>query len=358
MTLTATAEEITAPSVGGAVSTAPVLTPAQLAAQLPCSPTAARTVRAARVSSCQVLDGIDDRLLVVVGPCSVHDVDAALTYAKALRVLADELAGDLLIVMRAYFEKPRTAVGWPGLLTDPRRDGSFAVGDGLRAARALMLEISELGLPVGTEWLSPLTPDYLGDLVSWAAIGARTAESQVHRQLASGLTMPVGMKNGSTGSIAVAADAVRAAAAPHGYLGADAAGSLAIVRTSGNPHCHVVLRGGGGPNYSAADVLATTELLRARGLPERVVIDASHGNSGKDEARQAVVAGEIATQIADGGHAIRGIMLESFLVPGRQDADARPHVFGRSITDACLGWDATIDSLRDLAEAVRLRRRS
>ncbi|MFB9428640.1 3-deoxy-7-phosphoheptulonate synthase [Streptoalloteichus tenebrarius] len=342
------------------MTTEPLTTPAALAERLPVTDAVAETVLGAREAVCRVLAGTDDRLLVVVGPCSIHDVDAALAYARLLRRLADEVADDLLVVMRVYLEKPRSALGWPGLLTDPSLDGAFAVGAGLRVAREMMVAIAGLGLPIACEWLSPVTPAYLGDLVSWGAVGARTVESQVHRQLASGLPMPVGMKNGTSGSVQAAVDAIRAAAVPHAYLGVADDGTPSVLRTSGNPHCHVVLRGGpGGPNYSEEDVRDALARLRAAGLPERVVIDASHGNSGKCHERQRAVVAEMAERIAAGEEGVRGLLLESFLVPGRQDVVAgRPLVFGQSVTDACLGWDTTAGLLRSLAEAVRRRRQT
>ncbi|MGW1259841.1 3-deoxy-7-phosphoheptulonate synthase [Streptomyces sp. NPDC002513] len=343
--------------VGGRCRTQATVAPGELLGALPLTRAAARTVNAGRLMARRVLDGADDRLLVVVGPCSVHDVDAALAYAKSLGRLADELAEDLAVVMRLYVEKPRTTVGWTGLLTDPLLDGSLDIDRGLRACRALMLEIVEMGLPIATEWLSPAAPAYLADLVSWGAIGARTVESQVHRQLASGLPMPVGMKNGSGGAVDVAVDAIRSAAAPHACLGPGLDGGVVISRTSGNPHCHVVLRGApGAPNYRPESVREAARLLSAAGLPTGLVIDASHGNSGKDHEQQAVVAREIAEQIAAGDPNIRGIMLEGFLIPGRQELGVGEPEFGLSITDACMGWEATVDTLHELAAAVRHRR--
>ncbi|GLY71513.1 3-deoxy-7-phosphoheptulonate synthase [Amycolatopsis taiwanensis] len=345
--------------VGGRLRTGDVVTPRELLQELPVSDAAGHHVRAGRRAVREVLGGDDDRLLVLVGPCSIHDVDAGLEYAKALRVLADELADDLLIGMRMYFEKPRTTVGWPGLLTDPQLDGSGDLTSGLRAARNLMLEAAELGVLVATEWLSPAAPPYLADLVSWGAIGARTVESQVHRQLASGLPMPIGMKNGTSGSVAPAIAAIRSAAAPHSYLGIDANGTVVRTHSSGNPDCHVVLRGSAGrPNYHAEDVRETGRHLAAEKLPTGLVVDASHGNSGKDHERQPVVAREIAAQIAGRSSDIRGVMLESFLVAGKQNCDRRRGVFGQSITDACMGWDTTVDVLESLAQAVRSRRSS
>jgi 3-deoxy-7-phosphoheptulonate synthase len=334
-----------------------VVSPDKLIQELPIGEETAHRIDTARQAIRRVLSGADDRLLVVVGPCSIHDPDAALTYAKGLRDLADELAGDLLVVMRVYLEKPRTTVGWPGLLADPGVNGQFDLDRGLRSARALMTGIAELGVAIATEWLSPFAPAYLADLVSWGAIGARTVESQVHRQLASGLPMAIGMKNGSSGSVQVAVDAVRSAAAPHAYLGVAPDGTVAVLRTGGNPDCHVVLRGAARrPNYFPVDVRDTVGQLEAAGLPAAVVIDASHGNSGKDHVRQVEVALESAEQIAAGNNAIRGLMLESFLVQGRQDHGYGEPVFGQSITDACMGWDTTGKVLESLAKSVRRRR--
>ncbi|QEU99259.1 3-deoxy-7-phosphoheptulonate synthase [Streptomyces viridifaciens] len=349
--------EFTPDGVGGAHRTHWVSTPEELLRELPLTASAARSVHAGRLVARQVLDGDDDRLLVVVGPCSIHDVNAGLAYAKYLGDLGRDLMDDLAVVMRVYIEKPRTTVGWTGMLTDPALDGSLDLDRGLRATRALMLEIAEMGTAIATEWLSPAAPAYLADLVSWGAIGARTVESQVHRQLASGLPMPVGMKNGSTGSVGVAVDAVRSAAAPHAYLGLGPDGRPVKLHTSGNPDCHVVLRGASGrPNYDAENVRETARLLAEAGLPTGLVIDASHGNSGKDHVQQAVVARQIGEQIAEGGTDIRGVMLESFLIPGRQELGEGEPVFGQSVTDACMGWDATAEVLRDLAAAVRRRR--
>jgi 3-deoxy-7-phosphoheptulonate synthase len=304
-----------------------------------------------------VLDGIDDRVLVVVGPCSVHDPEAALDYAGRLAEQARKLSSDLLIAMRVYFEKPRTTTGWKGLINDPHLDGSLDVNTGLRMARQLLLEVLDHGLPVGTEFLDPITPQYIADAVSWGAIGARTTESQTHRQLGSGLSMPVGFKNRTDGDVQVAVDAVRAAAAPHAFAGIDDAGAPAILYTSGNPDGHVILRGGrGAPNHRGEGVAGALELLGSAGLPERLVIDASHDNSGKDPGRQLLAAGEIADQVADGNGAIIGVMLESFLVEGRQDLGAGELVYGQSITDPCLDWETTVSVLEQLASAARARR--
>jgi len=336
----------------------PLVTPALLHHELPLDDELGRRVLAGRAATARVLDGDDDRLLVVVGPCSVHDPDAALDYADKLAALAEEVREDLLVVMRVYFEKPRSTVGWKGLINDPGLDGSGDVNRGLRVARSLLLRVLAKGLPVGCEFLDPIIPQYLADTVAWGAIGARTVESQVHRQLASGLSMPVGMKNRPDGSIGTAVDAVRAAAVPHVFTGIDLSGTPAILRTRGNADCHVVLRGGNdGPNYHADAVARALRLLGAAGLPERVVIDASHGNSGKDHARQPLVARDIADQLASGQRGIRGVMLESFLVAGRQDLDpTRPLTYGQSVTDACMDWETTVETLRHLASATRERR--
>ncbi len=336
----------------------PLVTPALLHHELPLDDDLGHFVIEGRTAVARVLDGADDRLLVVVGPCSVHDPVAALEYADRLRVIADELHEDLLVVMRVYFEKPRSTVGWKGLINDPGLDGSGDVNSGLRIARSLLLRVLAKGLPVGCEFLDPITPQYIADTVAWGAIGARTVESQVHRQLASGLSMPIGMKNRPDGSIGTAVDAVRAAAVPHVFTGIDISGTPAILRTRGNADCHVVLRGAKGePNYGADGVAEALRLLNDAGLPPRVVIDASHDNSGKDHTRQPLVVEDIAGQVAGGQQGIRGVMLESFLVAGRQDLDpTRPLAYGQSITDACMDWHTTTESLRRLASAARARR--
>ncbi|MBQ0901887.1 3-deoxy-7-phosphoheptulonate synthase [Micromonospora sp. U21] len=336
----------------------PLTTPALLHHELPLDAPLASAVLTGRRAVGRVLDREEDRLLVVVGPCSVHDPAAALDYAQRLRTAADRLADDLLIVMRVYFEKPRSTVGWKGLINDPGLDGSGDVNTGLRRARALLLDVLRLGLPVGCEFLDPITPQYIADTVAWGAIGARTVESQVHRQLASGLSMPIGMKNRPDGSIGTAVDAIRAAGVPHVFPGIDFSGTPAIMHTRGNTDGHLVLRGGGGrPNYDAESVAGALDLLRAAGLPERLVIDASHANSGKDHRNQPLVAADVAAQLAGGQRGITGVMLESFLLSGRQDLDpTRELVYGRSVTDACLGWDDTAEVLDHLATAVRARR--
>jgi 3-deoxy-7-phosphoheptulonate synthase len=294
---------------------------------------------------------------VVVGPCSVHDPEAALEYAGLLAELSRELSKNVLIAMRVYFEKPRTTTGWKGLINDPHLNDTGDVNTGLRMARELLLKVLDLGLPVGTEFLDPITPQYIADAVSWGAIGARTTESQTHRQLGSGLSMPVGFKNRTDGDVQVAVDAVRAAAAPHAFAGIDDAGAPAILYTTGNPDGHVILRGGrGAPNHDADSVAGALSRLGAAGLPQRLVIDASHDNSGKDPARQVLAAGQIADQVADGNAAIVGVMLESFLVDGRQDLGEGELVYGQSITDPCMDWDATVSVLGQLGDAVRARR--
>jgi len=306
-----------------------------------------------------VLAGSDDRLLVVVGPCSVHDVEAALDYAGKLAAVAAELGDDLLVAMRVYFEKPRTTTGWKGLINDPYLDGSCDVNAGLRMARTLLLQVLDLGLPIGCEFLDPITPQYIADTVAWGAIGARTTESQIHRQLGSGLSMPIGFKNRTDGNVQVAVDAVRAAAVPHAFAGIDDAGRPAIHHTAGNPDGHVILRGGrGAPNCDEEGIAAALEMLRGAGLAERLVIDASHDNSGKDPQRQLQATGQIADQVTGGNAAIVGVMLESFLVEGRQDLgdDSSTLTYGQSITDACIDWKETVSALERLAAAVRTRR--
>lgn len=305
--------------------------------------------------------GLDDRLLVIVGPCSIHDPTAGLEYAERLAAEAGRHAGELVIVMRTYFEKPRTTVGWKGLINDPHLDRSHDIATGLRAARSFLLDVAALGLPCGTEFLEPISPQYVADLVSWGAIGARTTESQIHRQLVSGLSMPVGFKNGTDGGLQVALDACAASAAAQSFLGIDQGGRAALVSTAGNPDTHIILRGGkDGPNYSADDVAAATQRADSAGINPRLIIDASHANSGKDHVRQAQVAGEIGAQVASGSAAIGGIMLESFLAPGAQKLDvattrAADLVYGQSVTDACMGWDATVDVLDQLAANAKSR---
>lgn len=336
----------------------PLISPAVLLEELPLAEEGSLTVRRNREQIIGILNGSDDRLLVVVGPCSIHDPTAAVAYAHRLKAVAVELAQELHIVMRAYFEKPRTTVGWKGLVNDPHLDGTFAVNEGLRLARKLLLDLVDLGMPTGCEYLDPVSPQFLADINAWAAIGARTTESQVHRELASGLSMPVGFKNGTDGGVRIAIDAVCAAAYPHTFLGVTKEGLAAIVATTGNRDCHVILRGGeSGPNYDSVSVERTLTSLCNSGAPARVMIDTSHGNSNKDYRRQPVVAHDAAVQVAKGQKGIIGVMIESFLVDGRQDMiDGSKLVFGQSITDACMGWDMTVPVLHELADAVRKRR--
>jgi len=341
----------------------PLIAPAILMEDLPISEAVSATIARAREEIAAELWGRDDRLLVVVGPCSIHDTEAGLEYATKLAAKQRELAGELNVVMRVYFEKPRTTVGWKGLINDPALDGSFAINQGLRAARRFLLEVVSLGLPAGTEFLDPITPQFYADLVAWGAIGARTAESQVHRELASGLSMPVGFKNGTAGSVSVAIDGILSAKHPHRFLSVTKQGVAAIVATRGNEDCHVILRGGkNGPNYSAKHVDDVVESLERHGLAPRLMIDCSHANSGKDHLKQAVVAADVAAQVAGGQRAIFGVMLESFLVDGAQrHVEGMPRealVRGQSITDACIGWDRTVPILEQLAEAVARRRAS
>ncbi len=331
--------------------------PSELIAEFPCTERASEVVYAARAANHRILHGMDDRLIVVVGPCSIHDPVSAFEYAEGLAAQRKRFADELEIVMRVYFEKPRTTVGWKGLINDPYLDNSFKINDGLRMARKLLLEINELELPAGTEYLDTIIPQYLADLISWGAIGARTTESQVHRELASGLSCPVGFKNGTDGNIRIALDAIKAASQPHHFLSVTKSGRSAIVRTAGNEDCHLILRGGKQPNYdvqSVADVCA--EIGRA-GLAARLMIDASHGNSRKVPENQISACNDVAAQIAGGDERIVGLMLESHLVGGRQDRiSGKPLTYGQSITDACLAWDASVGVLEVLADAVRQRR--
>ena len=338
----------------------PLLPPLILLEELPLSERGSATVTQARRDISRILRGEDDRLVVIVGPCSIHDPGAALEYGRRLRILADEHVTDLCIVMRVYFEKPRTTVGWKGLINDPHLDGTYDIPTGIRRARRLLSDIAELGLPAATEMLDPIIPQYIADLVSWSAIGARTTESQVHRELASGLSMPVGFKNGTDGGVQIAIDAVRAASHPHQFLGVTEQGLCAIVATRGNPDCHVILRGGAsGPNYDAVSVQKTAAALIDAGQAPRLMVDTSHGNSDKDFRRQPVAAHDLAEQIAHGENAIFGVMMESFLVDGRQELKNPAALrYGQSITDPCMGWEMTVPVLADLARAVRARRKT
>jgi 3-deoxy-7-phosphoheptulonate synthase len=331
--------------------------PAHLIREFPCTEKAADTVHDARHAIHRILHGMDDRLLVVIGPCSIHDPKAAREYARRLLPERQRLATDLDVVMRVYFEKPRTTVGWKGLINDPGLDGSYQINQGLRLARELLLDIAELGLPAGCEYLDMITPQYVADLVSWGAIGARTTESQVHRELASGLSCPVGFKNGTDGSVRIAIDAIKAAQQPHHFLSVTKAGHSAIVSTNGNEDCHVILRGGKAPNYDAASVEAACGEMARAGLAQRLMIDVSHANAAKKAENQIPVSRDVAVQVSGGEMRIVGVMVESHLVGGRQDLVAgRPLTYGQSITDACLGWDESVGVLEALAAAARERR--
>jgi 3-deoxy-7-phosphoheptulonate synthase len=336
----------------------PLLSPAGLLQELPLGDAQQEMVERTRAEVRGVLDGTDDRLLVITGPCSVHDPKAAIEYAEHLAELKQQYKDELLIVMRVYFEKPRTVTGWKGLINDPGMDGSYDVHRGLRVARRLLLDIVGSGMPVGCEWLDPITPQYIADTVTWGAIGARTTESQVHRQLASGLSMPIGFKNGTDGDIQVAVDALRASAASHTFFGVTTVGAAAVVTTAGNPDTHVILRGGrSGPNYSSEHVSKALDLISAFGLPRRIMVDASHGNSGKDHTKQLGVAESLAEQLTTGQQGIIGVMMESFLVAGNQKP-GKPETltYGQSVTDACMDIDMTTSALETLAASVRARR--
>jgi 3-deoxy-7-phosphoheptulonate synthase len=336
----------------------PLIPPAILMETLPLSERASTTVAESREAITGCLRDDDDRLVVVVGPCSIHDVAAALEYGARLRRLSGTLDDALCVVMRVYFEKPRTTVGWKGLINDPRLDGTFAVNEGLQLARGLLLSLAETGLPTGCEFLDTITPQYIADLVSWGAIGARTTESQVHRELASGLSVPVGFKNGTDGNVQIAIDAVQAASHPHQFLSVTKQGLSAIVATRGNPDCHIILRGSSqGPNYQAEPLGRAIAALGKAGLSPRLMVDCSHGNSRKDPARQPLVVRELGEEIRAGSRTVSGVMIESHLVGGRQNClPGQPLTYGQSITDACLAWDDTVPLLEELAAAVRARR--
>ncbi|MFS0753198.1 3-deoxy-7-phosphoheptulonate synthase AroG [Noviherbaspirillum sp. 1P10PC] len=334
-----------------------LLPPSHLIREFACSDKAATVVAESRNALHRILHGQDDRMMVVVGPCSIHDTDAAMEYAHRLAAERERFKGDLEIVMRVYFEKPRTTVGWKGLINDPYMDNSFRINDGLRMARELLLNINELGLPAGTEFLDMISPQYVADLISWGAIGARTTESQVHRELASGLSCPVGFKNGTDGNIKIAVDAIKAASQPHHFLSVTKGGHSAIVSTGGNEDCHIILRGGKAPNYDAASVEEACKAIAANGLAARVMIDASHANSSKKPENQVPVCADIASQVARGDTRIVGVMVESHLVAGRQDlVPGKELTYGQSITDGCIDWDSSVRVLEGLAEAVRQRR--
>lgn len=332
--------------------------PTHLIHEFPCTDLASATVQRARTAAHRIIHGEDDRLLVIVGPCSIHDPKAAREYAERLVAERRRLAGDLEIIMRVYFEKPRTTVGWKGLINDPDLDGSFDINKGVRVARELLLDINSLGLPAGCEFLDMITPQYIADLVSWGAIGARTTESQVHRELASGLSCPVGFKNGTDGNVKIAVDAIKAASQPHHFLSVTKGGHSAIVSTAGNEDCHVILRGGKTPNYDAVSVDAACQDMSKAGLAQRIMIDASHANSSKKPENQPLVIEDVARQMEAGDARLVGVMVESHLLGGRQDmVPGEPLVYGQSITDGCIDWDASVAVLERLAHAVRERRR-
>jgi 3-deoxy-7-phosphoheptulonate synthase len=339
------------------LETMPLSTPDQIKSELPISELASDNVASARAQIEAIVHGRDPRLLVIVGPCSIHDPAAALEYAERLKAVRARYEDALLLCMRGYFEKPRTTVGWKGLINDPHLDGSYDIGTGLRIARKLLLQLAELGLPIANEALDPVTPQYLADLIGWSAIGARTTESQTHREMASGLSMAVGFKNGTDGSLDVAINAMQSAGAAHSFIGIDGAGRVSVVRTRGNPHAHVVLRGGSqGPNYSDAAVQGAAAKLRAAGQNPRVLIDCSHGNSQKDYTRQPLVAEAVAEQLECGSRDVLGVMLESHLVAGRQDqVEGKPLCYGQSITDACIDFAASERVFERLAAASRSR---
>jgi 3-deoxy-7-phosphoheptulonate synthase len=334
-----------------------VLPPVFLEEELPTSEKAAETVYRGRADITRILEQKDRRLVVIVGPCSIHNTEAALEYARLLKQAADKFSRELCIIMRVYFEKPRTTLGWKGLINDPYLDGSFKINDGLRIARRLLLELAEIGVPAGTEFLDMIIPQYMVGLVSWGAIGARTTESQVHRELVSGLSCPVGFKNGTSGNVQIAVEAVQAAGNPHTFLGHTKYGQSAIFFTAGNPHCHIILRGGRKTtNYDASSVEQSCALLGKAGLPSRVMIDCSHANSNKDHTRQPAVCRDVAAQIASGAQHIFGVMLESNIVEGAQKlVKGKPLTYGQSITDACIDWSTTEELLAELASAVRAR---
>ncbi|MBD8873064.1 3-deoxy-7-phosphoheptulonate synthase [Rhodanobacter sp. DHB23] len=335
----------------------PLATPLEVMDEYPATDAVLDTVGHARTALQRILDGADDRLAVVIGPCSIHDPRAALDYARRLVEQRRHFGGELEIVMRVYFEKPRTTVGWKGLINDPDLDGSFHINKGLRVARQLLCGINALGVPAGCEFLDIISPQYLADLVAWGAIGARTTESQLHREMASGLSCPVGFKNGTDGNVKIAVDAVQAASHPHHFLAVTKQGQAAIAATRGNRDCHVILRGGKLPNYDAASVEAACGAIAKAGLPARVMIDASHANSSKKPENQPLVVADIAAQLEAGERRIVGAMVESHLVAGRQDlVDGQPLTYGQSITDGCIGWDESVRVLEQLAAAVRHRR--
>lgn len=335
----------------------PLISPAVLSYQLPMTESAAQLVASARQGAEAILKGTDDRLLVVVGPCSIHDPEAAIEYAKLLKVAAEKYQDDLHIIMRVYFEKPRTTVGWKGLINDPALDNSFDINRGLRGARELLLELAEMGVPAGTEFLDAISPQFVADLISWGAIGARTTESQVHRELTSGLSMPVGFKNGTGGSIQIALDAIGASSKPHHFLSVTKQGVSAIVTTTGNDACHLILRGGkSGPNYSREEIAPVSAKLIELGMPEQLMIDCSHGNSNKDFRNQPKVAASLCEQMSEGAKDIAAVMVESNLVEGNQKISDEM-VYGKSVTDACINWESTEEVLEAFSQAVQARRK-
>ena len=332
----------------------PLISPAILIEELPLSDSAANIICEARKNIENVFCGKDDRLVVVVGPCSIHDPEAAIEYAQRLKAIMSQYEDELIIVMRTYFEKPRTTVGWKGLINDPDINDSFNINHGLKIARKLLVDVADMGIPTGCEFLDTISPQFFADLVSWGAIGARTTESQIHRELASGLSMPVGFKNGTDGNLQIAIDAIGAASHPHHFLSVTKQGISAIVETRGNKNCHSILRGSSkGPNYDAASIKEATDKAQSKNLAPYLMIDCSHGNSNKDYSRQPIVAEDLAQQISAGNKAISGIMLESNLIEGNQKI---PEVYGKSITDACISWETTVSTLNVLANAVKERR--
>jgi 3-deoxy-7-phosphoheptulonate synthase len=334
-----------------------LLSPDIIRNEFPLSEKAAEVTYEARQQIHRILHGADDRLLVIIGPCSIHDPKAGLEYAHKLKAEKERFQNDLLIVMRVYFEKPRTTVGWKGLINDPHLDGSFQINEGLRTGRKLLVQLNELGMPAGVEYLDVISPQYIADLVSWGAIGARTTESQIHRELASGLSCPVGFKNGTDGNLRIAVDAIRTSQHPHHFLSVTKEGHSAIVSTLGNEDCHVILRGGKQPNYEASSVDAVCKELAAAGLAQRVMIDLSHSNSQKNYMKQIDVGRDVGNQIARGDDRVMGVMVESNLKAGRQDlVSGKELVYGQSITDACIGWEESVPLLEGFAEAVRSRR--
>lgn len=337
----------------------PLISPAVLAYYLPISEQASELVASARAQAEAILRGDDDRLLAIVGPCSIHDPEAALEYGRMLKEEAKRVEKDVFVIMRVYFEKPRTTVGWKGLINDPNLDDSFDINRGLRVSRGLLLDLANMGVPAGTEFLDTISPQYIADLIAWGAIGARTTESQIHRELASGLSMPVGFKNGTGGSIQIALDAIQSSSRPHHFLSVTKQGVSAIVSTGGNDSCHLILRGGkSGPNYEKLEIEAAAAMLKEQNLTESLMVDCSHGNSMKDYRNQPLVARAIANQIAAGSKVITSVMIESNLVEGNQKLvkNLSELTRGQSVTDACIGWQDTVETLDVLAAAVRKRR--